>query len=59
MLITEAIKRAEKELMKTEKSLKCAINRKAPNKDILDLKAKIEYRELVLNALKEYSFVNV
>ena len=52
MELSEIIRRAEKELATAMRNLERAKQRGAPEKDVQNLEAKVEYRKAVLETLK-------
>lgn len=52
MNLKETIRRAEKELATATRNLDMANRRGAPEQDVLNLEAKVEYRKAVLETLK-------
>lgn len=52
MQLSELIRRAEKELSTATRNLDAAKRRGAPEQDVLNLEAKVEYRKAVLDILK-------
>lgn len=52
MQISEIIRRAEKELSTATRNLETAKRRCAPEQDVRNLEAKVEYRKAVLDILK-------
>lgn len=52
MQLSEIIRRAEKELSTATRNLETAKRRGAPEQDVRNLEAKVEYRKSVLDILK-------
>lgn len=52
MELSEIIRRAEKELATAMRNLERAQQRGAPEQDVRNLEAKVEYRKAVLEILK-------
>lgn len=52
MQLQEIIRRAEKELSTATRNLDAAKRRSAPEQDVRNLEAKVEYRKSVLDILK-------
>lgn len=52
MQLQEIIRRAEKELSTATRNLDAAKRRSAPEQDVGNLEAKVEYRKSVLDILK-------
>lgn len=55
MELSEIVRRAEKELSTATKNLETAKRRGAPEQDVRNLEAKVEYRKAVLDILKGVS----